>query len=341
MDSLTQIVLGAAVSELAMGKKVGNKAILWGAICGTIPDLDVLLNPFLTDLQELSSHRGFSHSIVFSCLLAPILGFFLWRMYEKKEANWKEWTWACFLALVTHPLLDCFTNYGTQLFLPFSNYRVAFNSIFIVDPCYTVPMLFCLIAALFLQRTKPARVLVNKIGMMVSHAYLLFTLLNKVYIDYVFENALEHKYIGYYRYMTNPMPLQNLLWMCIAEDTTDFYLGYYSLLDKDKDIHFRKISKNDARLEELKKKFAIQRLYWFSNGYLAFTRKEGQLYANDLRFGKTGTLFDDKGEFIYKWKILQENGNVEIKVEQPKFKWEKKAFEDLQRRVKGEKRDSL
>src|SRR6478735_1727382 len=124
MDSLTQIVLGSAVAELTLGKKIGNKALLWGAICGTIPDLDVLMNPFLSDLQELGAHRGFSHSLLFSCLLAPLLGFLLWFMYEKKEANWKEWTLLCFLSLVTHPLLDAFTSYGTQLFLPFSNYRV-------------------------------------------------------------------------------------------------------------------------------------------------------------------------------------------------------------------------
>jgi inner membrane protein len=341
MDSLTQIVLGAAVSELAIGKKVGNKALFWGAVCGTIPDLDVLLSPFLSDLQELSAHRGFSHSIVFSCLLAPLIGTAIWFLYEKKEANWIEWTLACFLALVTHPLLDCFTNYGTQLFLPFSNYRVALNSIFIVDPGYTVPMMLCLIIVSFIKRAKPARSLLNKLGMGISHAYLLFSLGNKLYMGYVFESALEKKCPSFTRYMTNPMPFQNLLWTCIAEDASGFYIGYYSLLDKKKDLHFRRVSKNNSFANDLESTFAMKRLYWFSNGYLCFTRKEGKLYANDLRFGKTGILFNNPGEFVFQWNIKKENGNVDIEASQPSFQWNKPAFEDLKNRIKGIKKDSL
>lgn len=79
MDSLTQIVLGAAVGELVLGKKVGNKAILWGAIAGTIPDLDVLTRPFVDGLRANELHRGVTHSILFSAVMAPLLGWWLKR----------------------------------------------------------------------------------------------------------------------------------------------------------------------------------------------------------------------------------------------------------------------
>lgn len=96
MDSLTQIVLGAAVGEAVLGKKVGNKAILWGAVAGTIPDLDVLAN-FLTDtITATELHRGFSHSIFFSIVFAPILGWLVWLLYKKQQATWKEWSWLFF-----------------------------------------------------------------------------------------------------------------------------------------------------------------------------------------------------------------------------------------------------
>ena len=72
MDSLTQMVLGAAVAEATLGKKVGNKAALWGAVAGTIPDLDVIGMFFLNTVDELHFHRGFTHSILFSL-------FFCWR----------------------------------------------------------------------------------------------------------------------------------------------------------------------------------------------------------------------------------------------------------------------
>src|SRR5690554_4135784 len=81
MDSLTQIVLGAAVGEAVLGKKVGNKAMLYGAIAGTIPDLDVYASHFTDTVSALAIHRGFTHSIVFSVLFAPIFGWLVSR-YE-------------------------------------------------------------------------------------------------------------------------------------------------------------------------------------------------------------------------------------------------------------------
>ena len=79
MDSLTQIVLGAACGEVVLGKKVGNRAMLWGAIGGTIPDLDIILGPFISEVDALAIHRGFSHSIVFSILLGITVTFLFYR----------------------------------------------------------------------------------------------------------------------------------------------------------------------------------------------------------------------------------------------------------------------
>ncbi len=72
MDSISQAVLGAAVGEAVLGKKIGNRAILIGAIGGTIPDLDIISNLFLDDMNAFNFHRGITHSIFFS-LVAPLL----------------------------------------------------------------------------------------------------------------------------------------------------------------------------------------------------------------------------------------------------------------------------
>lgn len=71
MDSLTQIVLGASVGEVVLGRKIGNRAPIYGAIAGTIPDLDVITGYFLDTVTAIEVHCGFSHSIVFSVLVAP------------------------------------------------------------------------------------------------------------------------------------------------------------------------------------------------------------------------------------------------------------------------------
>ena len=82
MDSLTQIVLGGAVGEAVLGKKIGNRAILWGAVAGTIPDLDILYNRFTDEITAVELHRGFSHSIIFCILLAPILGWLVQKIHK-------------------------------------------------------------------------------------------------------------------------------------------------------------------------------------------------------------------------------------------------------------------
>jgi inner membrane protein len=136
MDSLTQIILGAAVGEAVLGRKIGNKAMLYGAIAGTIPDLDIISSYFTDTVTALEIHRGFTHSVFFSALFAPIFGWLV-SNYEKYK-NFKNWTWLFFWCLITHPILDAHTTWGTQLFWPLDS-RLAFRTIFVIDPFYTVP----------------------------------------------------------------------------------------------------------------------------------------------------------------------------------------------------------
>ena len=191
MDSLTQIVLGGAVGEAVLGKKVGNKAILWGAIGGTIPDLDTIPGLFLDTVSRLEIHRGFSHSIVFAILIAPLLGFLIDKIYrKKKESTWWGWTQLMFWAIFTHPLLDIFTTWGTQLLWPLE-WRIAIQSIFVIDPLYTLPFLICLIAVLFIKRKNPKRMKWNRLGLVISSFYLLITVGIKLYVDEVFEEEFN------------------------------------------------------------------------------------------------------------------------------------------------------
>jgi len=85
MDSLTQAVLGAAVAEATIGRKEGNKSVLWGIIIGTIPDLDVFVARFFDPVRSLLVHRGFSHSILFILMLTPLIGILLSRIYQNLQ----------------------------------------------------------------------------------------------------------------------------------------------------------------------------------------------------------------------------------------------------------------
>ena len=193
MDSLTQIVLGGAVGELIAGRRMGNKAVLWGAIAGTIPDLDVFFRVFFHPIEAALVHRGFSHSLLFSILASPALGWVFNKATKGKHGFWL-WTKLFFWGIVTHPILDMFTNYGTQFLWPFEA-RITFNSVFVIDPLYTVPFMVLLIWSMRLDRNSAKRRRLNRIGLIYSTSYLVIGVLVKCYVWYDATHYMSEKHI--------------------------------------------------------------------------------------------------------------------------------------------------
>jgi len=366
MDSLTQIVLGAAVSEAALGKKIGNRAMVWGAIAGTIPDLDVVSNLFMTPIQSLAFHRGITHSALIDLLLALGMGFIVHKMYawhnhkwvgmtswlillifvtltpslvsglsvfgvvwslifggiggwlvyhryqrpgyKTAEASIWEWQWMFILALVTHPILDCFTTYGTQILLPFSTDRVSFNNIAVADPAYTLPFLTCVIIAMFYKKDDPKRRFWNYLGLTISSLYMLFTIYNKSKINTIFTESLDSQGIIYNRYMTSPTILNNVLWTGIAETDSAYYYGSYSFFDKEKKINFNKLKKSDQSFSQgLSNDPTLKTLRWFSNDYFILEQaNQDSLKYYDLRFGTFRTSEKSEDKFVFNFDIQRE-----------------------------------
>src|SRR5690606_31675176 len=280
MDSLTQIVLGAAVGEAVLGKKIGNKAMLYGAIAGTIPDLDVYIGYFTDTVTALELHRGFTHSILFSILFAPIFGWLVSRFERYK--NVKDWSWLFFWCLLTHPLLDAFTTWGTQLFWPL-NIRVAFKTIFVIDPLYTVPFMVFLILAMFQNRTSKKRRFYNNMGLVFSTGYLAITLLLKWYTYTKFEEALKEQDIAYTQIDTRPSPMNTILWSANVATEDAFLIGSYSLFDS-QPIVFNSYPKNHELIADFADHDKMRRMISISKQWYLITKKNDALYFNDLRF---------------------------------------------------------
>lgn len=397
MDSLTQIVLGAAVAEASLGKKIGNRAMVWGAIAGTIPDLDVISNGFMTPIDALAFHRGPTHSFLFEIIMALIMGwtihkFYNWKQhkilgiamwsllflsiafgigsgsswsikgisistitmlafgyliyrrysrpsYESPNATIREWQWMFFWSLFTHPILDCFTTYGTQFLLPLSSARLSFNNIAVADPLYTLPFLICLIVAICLPKGE-LRSKWNKAGLIISSAYMLFTLGNKYFINTVFEDSLEKQGITAKRYLTSPSILNNILWSGIAETDTAYYYGQYSLFDKEKKFVLNKKMKTNA---ELSKKYeadpTLKTLKWFSADYYFMEQRTPDTLAYyDMRFGTFRIKPEDADNFVFKFDLLAPNGElVMLKQDErgPRGMSISDAFRALWERIKG------
>ncbi len=306
MDSLTQIILGAAVGEVVLGKKVGNKAMLWGGIAGTIPDLDVLVTNFFEPIDKLMLHRGFSHSIVFALLFAPLLGWLINKIYKKNKLGWKPWAYLSFWGLFTHPLLDCFTTWGTQLFWPLP-YRVSFNSIFVIDPFYTVPFMFFVIWAAVLKKDNPKRFKINLIGLCLTTFLLLFTLVDKAIATSAFKAALKQREIKFKRIEAKPMPLTNFYWTCLAETDSSFFVSYYSLFNN-KVEPFKELKKNYNLLKSygLSNNKTIQNFKFITKGFYSVEEINGELILNDLRFGQKYGVVHALGKgSIFSYKVVK------------------------------------
>ena len=332
MDSVPQIVLGAAVGEAVLGKKVGNKAMLYGAIAGTIPDLDIFANRFTDTVTAIEIHRGFTHSIFFSVVFAPVFGWLISKIERKSDAEWKDWSWLMFFGFVTHPLLDCFTTWGTQLFWPL-DLRLAFKSIFVIDPLYTLPFLIFLILAMRSQRGSEKRRKYNTLGIIISSCYLLLTLGLKGFAYQKFKAALEDQQVQYLQIETKPAPLNTVLWTANVEVEDAYLIGDYSFFDS-KPIRFERYSKNHHLLGDLQSEGKIQRLIDISNGWYVITEAQGELFFNDLRFG----VLDANAErpaFVFSYHIARENGTVEIEEVERKPAEGQKLLNDLGKRILG------
>ena len=232
MDSLTQIVLGASVAEATLGKKIGNKAILLGAIAGTIPDLDIVARFFVDDLSASVMHRGFSHSLLFPFLSAPLLAWCSKKIYSSySNVSFYDWFKMFFLAIITHPLLDAQTTWGTQLFWPFES-RIAIENIFIIDPLYTIPFLIFLILTACQNRLSKKRKVFNSLGLIISSTYLLITLSFKGFAHYNIAKALDDNNIEYNDINTRATYFNSILWSGQIELEDSYIFTYYSLFDK-------------------------------------------------------------------------------------------------------------
>ena len=330
MDSLTQIVLGAAVGEATLGKKVGNKAALYGAIAGTIPDLDVVANYLVDTVTALEMHRGFTHSIVFSIVFGLFFGWLV-SLWEKR-ASWKQWSLLWFLCFLTHPLLDAHTTWGTQLFWPF-DLRLAYKNIFVIDPLYTLPFLIFLVVALLRKRNDPKRRTFNNLGLWVSSIYLVLTLVLKGITFLKFENALEEQRIAYTEIETKPAPLNAILWTDNVETEHSFLIGYYSLFDS-QPIKFGVHPKNHELLGGLAADAKIKRLIKLTNGFYTISKDNGNLYFNDLRFG-TLSVDPNNRDYVFSFLLEKKGENLVVTENRKRPEDAKNLLKELWVRIKG------
>ncbi|MDH4565013.1 metal-dependent hydrolase [Pseudomonas sp. BN411] len=285
MDSLTQAVLGATIQGALLGRWQGRKALLYGAVLGTLPDLDVVIR-YTDAVAAMTYHRGFSHSIFVLSALAALLTMLVRRWRPNPGYSTQRLFLTLWLVLVTHPLLDCFTSYGTQLFWPLMTPPIAWSSIFIIDPLYTLPLLAAVIGGvLFGLRDRTPRLPVAALAL--SSLYLLSTLGGKFMAEQRVHEVLERESIRPQAMFSTPTPFNTLLWRVIVLDGEDYHEALVSWFDHEPP-RLERIPRGTELARRLRDSPQHLRLAWFTHGILRYDQIDQVLVVTDLRLGMTG-----------------------------------------------------
>jgi inner membrane protein len=284
MDTLTQVALGAAVGEAVLGRQVGRRALAWGGFCGLLPDLDVLVR-FSDPVKNFTYHRGPSHSLFVLALLTPVLIYTIRKLHPRTAQFRLGWTALVYLAFATHVILDCFTVYGTQIFWPLKTPPVMWSTIFIIDPAYSLPLMVGVMAAVFLRRNRLGGHTLNTAFLALSTIYLIGSVGAKYHVTTTADASLNRQNISYDGLLTVPAPFNTLLWRVLAVDEAGYYEGFYSLLDKEREIRFIRYPSNQDLIQGLDGHWPVQRLKWFTHGFYSVGQKENGIVITDLRMG--------------------------------------------------------
>lgn len=330
MDSFTQIALGIAIAEVCAGKKLKNKTVLYGAVLGTIPDLDVVVGLLLNPVDAILLHRGISHSLFLFLFLSPILGWIISKI-EKDKINFVQATNMAFWCLFTHVLLDLFTSWGTQILWPL-DYRFALKTIFVIDPLYTIPLVISLI---MVWKTKDIILRKKYIirGLLISSSYLLLSCFIKVYALNQFEKALTKQRIHYSEIIVKPTAFNLILWNANVATFDNYLLGNYSIFDT-QPISFTAYRKNKILESQLNGNSDFDKLKKASEGWYIISQKNQSFYFNDLRFG---LLNDDSKnpQFAFSYQFIRKKEGLKA-VEVPKSKRDgKRLLQKIVTRMKG------
>lgn len=289
MDSVTQVALGSAVAVAVMGRKVPVwQAALWGAVAGTAPDLDVVVD-FGDAILNMTQHRSTTHAIAYLTIAAiPFAG--LARIIHGAKASFWRWMLAFWLVLVTHVGIDYMTVYGTQLALPWSDYPFGRGSIYIVDPLYTLPLLIGLGACLWSRSSK--RWTWNALGLLISTLYMGWTVLAQQHVTRI-ATAAAPANVTIENLLVTPSPLNTVLWRVLATTPEHYYEGWYSLLDDKPTIDWVRFDRGADLIAQHGNHPGLSKVANFSHGFYRVHEKQGDIFVTDLRMGfEPNYIFD-------------------------------------------------
>lgn len=316
MDSLTQAVLGASIAGVCAPRGQRRKALLAGAAFGTLPDLDVAIR-YGDAVKDFTYHRGFSHSLFVLVPFAALLWAALRRWWAPVREAPMPWLAAIMLILVTHPLLDAHTAYGTQLFWPLDSPPVMWSTLFIIDPLYTLPLLVGVVVAATTPASRRAGIALSA-GLMVSCSYLAWSWVGKTVVERQALVELSKSGMAKAPLFSTPTPFNTLLWRVVVLTEGGYLEGYDSLLVDENPIRFEFYPSDNEAMQAASDLWAVSRLRWFAKDFVKAEVDDDRLVLTDLRMGA-------EPKFVFRHAVAQ-RGNPH---------WEALATELLPTDIRG------
>jgi inner membrane protein len=329
MDSLSQALLGASVAGVAAPAGQRRKALLAGALLGTVPDLDVFID-FGGPVENFTYHRGFSHSLFVLAPFSVLVWMALRRWWAPVRSDPRSWLAAISLALLTHPLLDAHTAYGTQLFWPLDVTPAMWGTLFIIDPLYTLPLLIGVIAA-SIRPTRLRATSVMRAGLVLSTLYVGWSWTAKLMVESGVSEALAHEGIADAPVFATPTPFNTLLWRAVVMTDDGYMEGFESLAIDEGRIRFSSYPSDVDMLEQTGELWPVKRLAWFSDGFIRAEVIDQRLLISDLRMGQ-------EPGYVFNF-FVAEYGNphwTEIDAEQIPLAMADRALAETWRRIWSE-----
>jgi len=335
MDSLTHIALGACLGEVLLDRKLGRKAMVWGAVAQSLPDIDFIANFWLRPPASLLAHRGITHSLLFMAASGFALALAAEKWHRPHNISFGKWLRFLLLVIGLHLLLDVFNNYGVGWFEPFSSTRLSINAIYVADPWFSLwPAIGCL-ALIFLKLDHPHRLRWAAFGMILPALYLGYALSNKKMIDDDTKRAAVAAHIPYDRLLSTPTPLNNWLWFVMLEDGKGYQIAHRSVFDGAEPMHFTYFPRNDSLLSPLLEHEEIAQLKKFSQGWYTMEYWGDTLVFNDLRFGQMIGWRDPQAHFAFHY-FLDHGKDNKLVVQRGRFAgWDMSVMQSLYERIRG------
>lgn len=368
MDSVTQAALGAVVGELTLGRKLGWKGMAWGLFFGTLPDLDILAYPLFDEVGKLKWHRGISHSI----LVMVVASFFFARplawLHRDRGVSIRRAGWFVFFVWSTHVLIDVFTTYGTQIFEPFSDHRVAWNNLFIIDLFFTVPLLVVIFYRFGLELFRVGKGLVSrgseenddeeteweedpeeeeefslrpaKAALLLSSTYVLFSFVMKFWAIHQLEDRVAEAIPGGDLVAVSPTPLNTILWRGLVETDKGYFVTHWSPFD-DGPTGYHFLAKNHELTADFEGEELFEALTWFARDHwVAREGPDGKVVFIDVRFGEARDFAKNRLMPMFRWHLdFDQNGRM-VAVTPPRERLEvKRSLAGIWWRVLGNRKE--